>query len=56
MLGGGTPHITFLIWGIIGVEKKTHTGRGDTAHRTYFVDGENNWGGDTAHPPNTLTH
>ena len=23
-------------------------------HHTYFVDRGNNWGGDTAHPPNTF--
>ena len=54
--GGGTPHRkhkprrgdtahTFLMGETIGVGKK-YTGGG---HRTYFVDGGNNWGGDNAH-------
>ena len=29
------------------IVKKNVTGRGG-GHRTYFVDGGNNWGGDTA--------
>ena len=37
---------TELQWGGDTAQKKTSTGRG--GHRTYFVDGGNNWGGDTA--------
>ena len=48
-LGGGTQHRkiyahTFLVWGTIGMRKKTYWKGG---HCTYFVDGGNNWGGDS---------
>ena len=39
---GDTTH-SFWMWGTIEVRKKPYTGR-----ETLFVDGGNNWGGDTA--------
>ena len=42
---GVTPHI-LSSWGEQIEWGKTYTGRGDTP--TYFDDGGNNWGGDTA--------
>ena len=56
--GGGTPHGNSANWEVgtphipskwgeqLGWEK-TYIGMGG-GHRTYFFDGGNNWGGDTA--------
>ena len=45
--GGDTAH-TFLMGGTIGVGKPHNIEKMGGGHRTYFFDGGNNWGGDTA--------
>ena len=47
ILGGGDTALTLLMGGTIGVGTP-HNIRGDTAHYTYLLDDENNWGGDNA--------
>ena len=43
--GGGTPHILSCLGGTIGMGEKIYSEGG--GHPTCFVDGGNNWGGDT---------
>ena len=48
ILGGGDTAHTLLTRVTHGVGTPHNIERWEGGHRTYFVDGRNNWGGDTA--------